>query len=72
MKKWTAAAIEELNIKETAMNFAGFWTDGGYTGDGNVGILTFEKDERKEYGANKPTPTPIPGGSTEGDTDFNS
>ena len=69
MKKWTAAAIEELNIKETAMNKSGIFTDGGYVGDGNVGILTWDPNEYKEYGANKPSNDQ---GESEEDTDANS
>ena len=46
MKKWNEAEIVELNITETAQNFFGTEYDGGYIGDGHIGILQFpSKDD---------------------------
>lgn len=41
MKNWTAPAIEELNINETEHSVLGINNDGGHTGDGENGSLTF-------------------------------
>lgn len=64
MKKWTAAAIEELKIGETAYGWTGFWRDGGRLGDGQIsGHLTWDKPEE---GGNNGSE------ETEEDTDANS
>ena len=44
MKNWNAAEIVELNINETAQNIFGTQYDGGYIGDGHVGILEFPNE----------------------------
>lgn len=63
MKKWTAAAIEELKIGETAYGWTGLWKDGGRLGDGQVsGHLTWDKSEENNNN----------NGETEEDTDANS
>lgn len=51
MKKWNAAEIVELNINETAQNFFGTQYDGGYIGDGEIGVLKFP--DKKEEGSNE-------------------
>ncbi|WP_154496662.1 hypothetical protein [Waltera intestinalis] len=44
MKKWNAPAMEELNINETAHNWTGIYSDGGYIGDGVIsGHLSWDK-----------------------------
>ncbi len=64
MKKWNAAAIEELNIEETAYGLLGWYKDGGRIGDGQLsGHLTFDKPEE---GGNNGSE------ETEEDTDANS
>ena len=46
MKNWKAAEIVELNINKTEQNIFGTQYDGGYIGDGHVGILEFpSKDD---------------------------
>lgn len=46
MKKWNEAEFVELNINETAHNWIGLYSDGGYIGDGEVsGHLSWEKPE---------------------------
>ncbi len=39
MKKWNVAEIVELNIDQTAQELWGESYDGGYIGDGHIGIL---------------------------------
>lgn len=48
MKKWNAAEIVELNINETAQNIFGTEYDGGYIGDGHVGVLQFPSKEEDD------------------------
>jgi hypothetical protein len=53
MKKWNAAKIEEVNIKDTAYGWLGFYQDGGRFGDGQVsGHLSWTEK--------KPSTTPAP------------
>lgn len=54
MKKWNEAAIEELNIEQTAYGVFGWYKDGGRIGDGQVsGHLTFNKNESVEADNNE-------------------
>lgn len=51
MKTWNKPEIEELNVQETAHNWIGIYSDGGYVGDGVIsGHATW----------NKPAATPSP------------
>lgn len=59
MKKWNAAEIEELNIEQTAHNFFGRYSDGGYVGDG---IISGHSTNQKPA---TPTPAPSDGFTTE-------
>lgn len=55
MKTWSKPIVEELNINETAHNWFGQYSDGGYIGDG---ILSGHSTNKKPEG---PTSTPEPG-----------
>jgi hypothetical protein len=39
MKTWVEAGLTELNIEETAQCLSGNTLDGGYIGDGHIGVL---------------------------------
>jgi len=52
MKNWNAAEIVELNINETAQNVFGTQYDGGYVGDGHVGILEFPSNNNNNNNNN--------------------
>jgi hypothetical protein len=41
MKTWVEAGLSELNIEETAQHILGTNYDGGYVGDGHIGLLEF-------------------------------
>ena len=44
MKTWNKPEVEELSVKETAHNFIGRYSDGGYIGDGVIsGHLSWDK-----------------------------
>lgn len=54
MKTWNKPEIEELNVQETAHNWTGFYSDGGYIGDGVIsGHLSWDKP------AAAATPSPV-------------
>lgn len=58
MKKWNAAEIEELNIEQTAHNWTGIYSDGGYIGDGVIsGHLSWDKPEEKPSDSSNTTNT---------------
>jgi len=70
MKKWTAAAIEELKIGETAHGWTGLWRDGGRLGDGQIaGHLTWDKPEE---GGNSGNDNDNDNDNGNSDTDLNS
>lgn len=43
MKAWEKAELKELSINETEQNIFGNSYDGGYIGDGHIGILEWDK-----------------------------
>lgn len=47
MKKWNAAEMVELNIEQTAQQLWGEAYDGGYIGDGHIGILGPKDNDNK-------------------------
>lgn len=47
-KTWTNPAISDLALNETTQNFLGVYYDGGYIGDGHIGILTCEKPKHDD------------------------
>lgn len=54
MKTWNKPEIEELNVQETAHNWIGIYSDGGYVGDGVIsGHLSWDKP------ATTATPSPV-------------
>lgn len=56
MKNWTNPVIEAVDVKDTAHNWTGIYSDGGYIGDGIIsGHLTWKKPE-----AAPSTPNPEP------------
>lgn len=53
MKTWSKPIVEELNINETAHNWLGRYSDGGYIGDGILsGHSTNKKPEGSGSGSN--------------------
>ena len=46
MKKWNAPEVTELNINETAQNWCGNSWDGGYIGDGHIGVLEWADGDK--------------------------
>lgn len=63
MKKWNAAEIEELNIEQTAHNWLGKYSDGGYIGDGV--ISGHSTNTKPNPTPTTPTPAPSDGFTTE-------
>ncbi len=58
MKTWTKPVVNELNINETEYNLLGWYSDGGYTGDGILsGHSTFDKPEKPTQPTNPTNPT---------------
>ncbi len=65
MKKWNAAAIEELNIQDTAYGWLGIYQDGGRFGDGQIsGHLSWTPQKPSDSTTQTPTPTPTPDAGT--------
>ena len=69
MKKWNAAKIEEVNIKDTAYGWLGIYQDGGRFGDGQIsGHLSWTPQKPSDSTTQTPTPTPDTGSEdTKGD-----
>ncbi len=58
MKKWNSPSINCIDISETEQHILGNSYDGGYIGDGHLGVLEWKSC--RPVPVPDPTPTPTP------------